>query len=124
MKKVYWEIAASVVFVLGGTFLVYGQLEDKTAFWDSQSIWSVALNIGWMVVAFGYYYQGWMIHHGHTSTNVSAVLPSTVFVVQCILFVKGIFFHDWSLVSGALMVNSGVVFCLYQVIKAKRNWSP
>lgn len=123
MKKVYWEILISMTFVLGGAFLVYGQLESKTAFWDAQSIWSVALIIGWIVVAFGYYYQGWMIHHGHTSVNVSAVLPSTVLVVQCLLFIKGIFFHDWSLIIGALIVNSGVVFCLYQIVKAKRNWT-
>ncbi len=124
MKKVYWEILASVVFVLGGTFLVYGQLESNAAFWDAQSIWSIALIICWTMVAAGYYYQGWVIHHGHTSTNISAVLPSIVFTVQCILFVKGIFFHDWSLILGSLMVNSGVVFCLYQIIKAKRTRAP
>ena len=27
-----------------------------------------------------------------------------------ILFIKGVFFNDWSLVFGALIVNSGVVF--------------
>lgn len=124
MKKVYWEIVASVVFVLGGTFLVYGQLKNNVAFWDAQTIWSVALIICWMMLAAGYYYEGWMIHHGHSTKNVSAVVPSIVLVVHCILFVKGIFFDDWSLVYGSLIVNSGVVFCLYQIIKVKKIWAP
>lgn len=121
MKKVYWEILGSAVFVLGGTFLIYGQLKGNTGFWSAQSVWSVILIIGWMVVATGYYHQGWMVHKGHTAINVSAILPSAVFVVQCILFIKGIFFNDWSLIFGALLVNSGVVFSLYQIIKAKRK---
>ncbi|MEK7479967.1 MAG: hypothetical protein AAB665_01615 [Patescibacteria group bacterium] len=37
-----------------------------------------------------------------------------------ILFIKGVFFNDWSLVFGALIVNSGVVFCLYQIGKRKK----
>jgi len=107
--------------VLGGTFLVYSQLQGKTDFWDAQAIWSAVLALGWVVVAGGYYHQGWMVHKGHTALHVSAVLPSAVFVVQCILFTKGIFFNDWSLIFGAVIVNSGVVFSLYQIIKAKQK---
>ncbi len=121
MKKVYWEILGSALLVLGGTFLVYGQLKGSTYFWDAQVIWSVILIIGWMVVAAGYYHQGWMVYKGHTAIHVSAILPSAVFFVQCVLFIKGIFFHDWSLIAGALIVNSGVVFSLYQIIKAKKK---
>src|SRR3989344_1028635 len=119
MKKVYWEILISIIFVLGGTFLVYGWLAHNVYFWNAQYIWSVGLIIGWSVVAIEYYRQGWMIHKAHTSVNVSALLPSTIFVMQCILFVKGVFFHDWSLMASALIVNSGVVFCLYQIVKVK-----
>lgn len=121
MRKVYWEILASVVFVLGGTYLVYGQLKSNTAFWDAQSIWSAALIFGWTIVAAGYYRQGWIVHHRHTAANVSLLLPSAVFCVQCLLFIKGVFFYDWSLIIGALIVNSGVVFSLYQIINAKRK---
>ena len=121
MKKIYWEIIASIVIVLGGTFLVYSGLAQSVAFWNAQQIWSVVLMIGWIVVASGYYHQGWMVHKGHSATHVSAVLPSAVFMVQCILFIKGIYFHDWSLIFGALIVNSGVVFSLYQIVKAKRK---
>ncbi len=124
MKKVHWEIVASMIFVLGGTFLLYGQLANNTAFWDAQFVWSMALIVCWTMVAAGYYYQGWMIHKGHTTVNVSFVLPSIVFIVQCILFVKGVFFHDWSLIFGSLIVNSGVLFCLYQIVKTKTNWDP
>jgi hypothetical protein len=121
MKKIYWEILASIVFVLGGTVVVYGQLKHFPIFWDAQSVWSVILIIGWIVVALGYYHQGWMVHKGHSAIHVSAWLPTTVFFVQCVLFVKGIFFHDWSLIFGALIVNSGVVFSLYHIFEAKRK---
>ena len=123
MKKVYWEILASALFVLGGTFVVYGELENVRFFWGAQFLWSTALIIGRMVVAAGYYHQGWMVHKGHTAANVSAVLPLAVFVVQCILFIKGIYFHDWSLILGALIVNSGVVFSLWQIFKARSEES-
>jgi hypothetical protein len=119
MKKVYWEILISIVFVLGSAFLLYGQLESKTAFWDAQSIWSVALIIGWSVYSIEYFRQGWILHHAHTSANISVLLPTTYIVMQCILFVKGVFFRDWSLIASALIVNSGVVFYLYQIIKLK-----
>ncbi len=121
MRKVYWEILISIVFVLGSTFLVYNGLAHNVAFWDAQRVWSIGLIIGWSVVAIEYYRQGWMIHHARTSVNVSALLPSTIFVMECILFVKGVFFDDWSLIVSALIVNSGVVFYLYQIVKVKRN---
>ncbi len=121
MRKVYWEILASAIFVFGGTFLVYGWLAGKTDFWNAQNIWSVVLMIGWVIVASGYYHQGWLVHHGHSANHVSAALPAAVFIVQCILFIKGIYFHDWSLIAGAIVVNSGVVFSLYQIIQAKRR---
>ena len=98
---------------------MYGQLQSNAAFWGAQSTWSIALIAGWIVVAAGYFHQGWMVHHRHTATNVSSLLPAAVFVIQCLLFIKGVFFRDWSLIISALIVNSGVVFSLYQIIKEK-----
>jgi len=121
MKKVHWEILISIVFVLGGTFLAYSWLAQSAYFWDAQRMWSVGLIIGWTVFSVEYFRQGWILHHARTSVNISVLLPSTYFVMQCILFVKGVFFNDWSLVVSALIVNSGVVFYLYQIIKLKRN---
>lgn len=109
----------STIFVFFGTVLMYGGLERFVDFWDAQNTWSVILAFGWMIVSAGYYHQGWMVHKGHTAIHVSAVLPSAVFVVQCILFIKGVYFGDWSLMFGAVVVNSGVVFSLYQIMKAK-----
>jgi hypothetical protein len=120
MRKVHWEIIASVVFVLGVTLVVYGQLKDYAAFWDAQNFWSIVLIIGYGVVAAGYYRQGWLVHHNHSAANVSILLPVTVVTIQCLLFIKGIYFNDWSLIVGALIVNSGVVFELYQTLKADR----
>ena len=111
----------SMVLVLGGTYVAYGWLAHSAAFWDAQSIWSIGLIIGWGVVAIEYYRQGWMIHHARTLVNVDALLPSTIFVMECILFVKGVFFDDWSMVVSALIVNSGIAFYLYQIIMIKRN---
>ncbi len=121
MKKVYWEILISIVFVLGGTFLVYSWLAHNAAFWDAQRIWSIGLIIGWTVFSVEYFRQGWIIHHARTSANTSVLMPLTYFVMQCILFIKGVFFHDWSLIASALILNSGVVFYLYQTIKLKRR---
>ena len=72
MRKVYWEILASVIFVLGGTFLAYGQLAGTAAFWNAQSLWSIALIICSAMIAGGYYYEGWLIHHGRSRANISA----------------------------------------------------
>ena len=114
----------SAVVVLGGAYLVYSNLEQNTAFWDAQHIWSIGLIIGWSVNSIEYFRQGWILHHAHTSDNISLLLPATYLVMQCILFVKGIFFQDWSIIASALIVNSGVVFYLYQALQAKRKWGP
>ncbi len=81
--------------------------------------WSVILAFGWIVVSLGYYHQGWLVHKSKSAEHVSVVLPIAVFLVQCILFVKGIYYHDWSLILGAIMVNSGVIFSLYQIVRVK-----
>ena len=119
MKKIYLEILASALFVSLGTIFVYGRLAGFAIFWDSQMIWSIILAVGWVIVSLGYYNQGWIVHKSKSAEHVSVVLPIAVFIVQCILFVKGIYYSDWSLIVGAIMVNSGVVFSLYQIIKAK-----
>jgi len=77
------------------------------------------LALGWVIVSLGYYHQGWLVHKSKSAEHVSIVLPVAVFMVQCILFVKGIYYKDWSLILGAVMVNSGVVFSLYQIIKSR-----
>ncbi len=119
MKKIYAEIIASIVFVVLSTIFVYGRLAGFAVFWNSQFIWSAVLILGWIIVAIGYYNQGWLVHTSKSAEHVSLVLPISVFIVQCILFVKGIYYSDWSLCAGAVMVNSGVVFSLYQIIKIK-----
>ncbi|HEY4505214.1 MAG TPA: hypothetical protein VJG67_00785 [Candidatus Paceibacterota bacterium] len=119
--KLFLEIIFSIAFVLVGTYFVYGQLEFVNSFWNAQSIWSSILAIGWIIVSLGYFHQGWLIHEKRNAHNVSALLPIAVFFIQCILFVKGIYYHDWSLIWGALVVNSGVVFSLYHIIRANRK---
>lgn len=118
-KKLFWEVFLSALFVAAATVVVYGRLAGDTRFWNAQMVWSIILAAGWMIVATGYYHQGWMVRTCKSSTHVSVVLPSAVFIVQCVLFVKGIFYNDWSLIAGALLVNSGVVFNLYQIYKVK-----
>jgi hypothetical protein len=119
LKKVHLEIILSLLFVIGSTVFVYGRLAGFSIFWTSQTIWSVILALGWIVVSLGYYNQGWIVHRRKSADGVSIVLPIAVFIVQCILFVKGIFYKDWSLITGAVMVNSGVVFSLYQIVKVR-----
>ena len=111
-KKLYVEALGIAIFVLGATYIVYGLLAGFPAFWSSQVFWSTVLSIGWVVVAFGYYHQGSLVRQSKSSEHVSVILPAVVFLVQCVLFVKGIYYKDWSLVAGALMVNSGVLFSL------------
>lgn len=123
MKKIIIEVIISIAFVTVSTFFVYGRLENVMLFWNTQSLWSIALALCWIVVAAGYVHQGWLVHTQKTAKDVSLVLPSAVFLVQCILFVKGIYYHDWSLIWGAMVVNSGVVFSVYQIVRARRLYS-
>jgi len=119
--KIYAEIFGVALFVFGGTFFLYRYLASDTEFWSTQFIWSSILAICWVVVAAGYYHQGAIIHHDHNAEHVSVVLPIAVFVVQIILFIKGIYYNDWSLIWGAVVVNSGVLFSLYQIMAFRRR---
>lgn len=119
--KVILEIVISVAFVLAGTFFAYRLLAGSAGFWSAQALWSAALAIGWVIVAAGYYHQGWLVHIRRDAKEVSVILPLAVFTVQCVLFVKGIYYGDWSLIWGALVVNSGVTFSLSQIIKVRRG---
>ena len=119
MKKLFWEILGSAVFVSFATLFLYGRLSGIVLFWDAQFLWSMVLAVGWVIVSLGYYHQGHMVHVNKSAANVSIVLPIAVFIVQCVLFIKGIFYNDWSLITGAVMVNSGVIFNLYQIIKVR-----
>lgn len=110
-----------MLFVAFSTVFIFGRLAMFPNFWNSQVFWSSVLALGWVIVSLGYYHQGWIVHTSKSSEHVSIVLPIAVFVVQCILFVKGIFYDDWSLITGAVMVNSGVVFNLYQIIKVRHK---
>ena len=120
-NKFILETIISILFVFVGTYFVYGYLKSIPSFWDAQNIWSIVLALGWIMVSIGYYHQGWLIHLGHDTKNISILLPATVFFVQCVLFIKGIYYNDWSLFWGALIVNSGVSFYLYQIAK-NRNF--
>ncbi|HXF44414.1 MAG TPA: hypothetical protein VNK70_03055 [Candidatus Paceibacterota bacterium] len=119
--KVVIEIILSIAAVLVPTFLIYGELAGFDGFWDAQNLWSVALITLWTIVALGYYHQGWLVHKKQKADEVSIVLPLAVFFVQCVLFVKGIYYGDWSLAGGALIVNSGVFFSLYNILKVRRK---
>ncbi|MEX1027285.1 MAG: hypothetical protein WD049_04660 [Candidatus Paceibacterota bacterium] len=121
LRKTFIEILAGVAFVLIGTLLVYTFVEDFAAFWQSQFVWSVILIILWTVVSLGYFHQGWLVFRSGSADHVSVILPAVVFLVQCVLFVKGVYYEDWSLIAGALLVNSGVVFSLYQIITHRRS---
>lgn len=121
MKKLLLEFFLSAVFVFGSTYVFYSILAGIPPFWDAQFFWSIVLALGWVIVAAGYYHQGWLVHTKKSSANVSIVLPIAVFFIQCILFVKGIYYQDWSLVWGAVVVNSGVVFSLYQIVRSRRK---
>ncbi len=119
MKKVHLEILFAILFVLISTYYIYDWLVGISFFWNAQMVWSVLLAMGWVIVSLGYFRQGWLVHHSGDAREVSVLLPIAAFTAQCVLFVKGIFYHDWSLIAGALMVNSGVVFSLYNIFKAK-----
>ncbi len=118
-KKIFLEILLTAALVLVPTYFVYNYLLDRQGFWNTQTIWSIILACGWLVVSLGYYNQGSLVHASKSAKNVSVFLPIAVFFIQCVLFVKGIHYKDWSLVWGALVVNSGVTFNLYQIIKVR-----
>lgn len=117
MKRIHWEVLLGLVFVVGGTFVAYNLLQNVHGFWTAQNIWSIILILCWMVVASGYWHQGWLVREAKSATHVSYLLPCAVFIVQCILFIKGIYYNDYSLIAGAVMVNSAVVFNLYQIFR-------
>jgi hypothetical protein len=120
MKRII-EIILAVLFVGGGTYFAYSLLSDISVFWNEQTIWSIILAAGWVVVALGYVHQGWLVRRDRNSDHVSMLLPAVVFLVQCVLFVKGVHYDDWSLIAGAIMVNSGVTFNLYQIYTNRRR---
>lgn len=117
MKKIILEVLVSAAVVLVPTYFIYGRLSGVDSFWRTQSLWSFGLAVLWMIVAAGYYHQGWLVRRKRRADDVSIALPVAVFFVQCILFVKGIYYSDWALVFGALIVNSGVVFSLSQIMR-------
>ena|SRR3989344_516120 len=119
--KLILEIILSAALVLIPTAFIFSRLVGIPSFWDAQFLWSAGLAMCWAVVAGGYYHQGWMVRSSQNARNVSWVLPAAVFVVQCILFVKGVYYRDWSLVWGALVVNSGVVFSFYQIARVREK---
>lgn len=121
MKKFFTELIVVIIVVVLGTWIVYWYLADVGSFWSAQHFWSLALMVCWTVVALGYYHQGWIIHRDRSAKHVSKILPATVVLVQCILFVKGIYYKDWSLVIGAVLVNSGVIFNLYQIWHTRKK---
>lgn len=84
--------------------------------WD---IWSVGLEICWLAVAYGWYAQGKIVQQKGDYSNVSLKLPFIMFSTQCFLLAKGIYYDDWSLISGCILVNTAIVYALIQVTKVK-----
>ena len=119
--KLILETIGSALLVFLSTAFVYSRLMGVSSFWNAQFFWNTVLAAGWIIVAIGYYHQGWLVHMRKNADEVSVVLPTAVFFVQCILFVKGIYYRDWALVLGAVIVNSGVLFSLYQIGKIRRH---
>ncbi len=117
MKKSHLEVFGGILFVAVGTLVAYNLLADVGSFWSAQNLWSTILILCWCVVAGGYWHQGLMVCEAKSSTHVSLLLSCSVFVVQCILFIKGIYYQDISLIIGAMLVNSGIVFNIYQIWK-------
>ncbi len=116
MKRVHLETILIALFVVGSTAVMYGLLRSTVVFWNAQIFWNATLLLCWTIVAFGYYRQGWIVHRAKNSSHVSLLLPMVVFLVQCILFVKGVYYKDYAFIVGAVLVNSGVVFDIYQII--------
>ncbi|MDP3729477.1 MAG: hypothetical protein Q8R26_01840 [bacterium] len=117
------QILLSISAVIVPTFFIYSYLAGFPSFWNAQFAWSIALIVCWIIVSIGYFHQGLLVgvdSFDH-ARSVSIALPIAVFFVQCILFVKGIFYGDWSLIFGALIVNSGVVFSLFRIIRARKS---
>ncbi len=121
MGKLHLEVALGVAFVAGASFIAYNLLAQNAAFWNSQGFWNGALLACWAVVALSYYRQGAIIRKAKSASHVSILLPFVVFFVQCILFVKGVHYRDYALVIGAVLVNCGVVFEMYQIFSLKKE---
>jgi hypothetical protein len=84
-----------------------------------QMFWNIGLMVCWLIVGYGQYHQGKIVQQGQSCNNVSIRLPVAVFTAQCILLVKGIYYTDWSLIGGFIVVNLGVGFNLFQIAKIK-----
>ena len=84
---------------------------------NEQLFWSISLLICWVIVSYGQFHQGKIIKQKHNNKNVSIRLPLAVFIAQLILFVKGIYYNDWSLIAGCIIVNIGTVYNIVQIRK-------
>ncbi len=86
-----------------------------------QVVWSIILSVCWVVVSFGQYNQGKKIKTKETTKNVSVILPLAVIFAQVILFIKGVYYSDWSLIAGAIAVNIGALYNLFYLIKYRNR---
>lgn len=84
-----------------------------------QLFWSIGLTMCWLIVAYGQYHQGKIVRQQRNCDNVSIRLPFAVFTAQCILLVKGVYYADWSLIAGCLIVNFGVCYNLFQIARLR-----
>ncbi len=121
LKKLYIEIFVVLALVIFSTAIIYRLLSPVVSFWSTQNVWNIILLGCWSIVSIGYWHQGLMIHKAKTASHVSLFLPTAVFCVQCILFVKGIYYKDYALVVGAVMVNSAVLFDIKQIYHFKNK---
>ncbi len=86
---------------------------------DEKTIWSILLMFCWIIVSLGQINQGMKIKKNKNIENISIFLPTTVFIAQTILFVKGLSYGDWSLIIGAVVVNIGTMFNVFNFLKIK-----
>lgn len=86
-----------------------------------QLIWSCLLAVCWIVVAYGQYTQGKKVRRNRSARNVSIYLPLAVIFAQSILFIKGLYYIDWSLIFGAIVVNGGAFYNLYFLLKFRNH---
>ncbi|MCX6815326.1 MAG: hypothetical protein NT120_00555 [Candidatus Aenigmarchaeota archaeon] len=83
----------------------------------THELWNIILLLCCIIVAYGYLHQGEKVRKSGNYDNVSVRLPLAVLAAQCILFSKGLFYSDWPLYIGAVVVNSAVLYELLQIFR-------
>jgi hypothetical protein len=93
----------------------------KSFLLTAQGFWNAALIITSVAVALGHWRQGMIVYKAKSATHLSLALPCAVFVVQIILFIKGIYYRDLALIISAVVVSAAVLFDICQIIKFRER---